>query len=96
MKNKPVDVKFLSECFDVDYEKGVLYWKTERPSHHFKKEPDRVCWTTKYAGKAAGGLVNTNTHVYLAVKISRNARQSYTRYTVLFTHCTIQTEMRRM
>lgn len=74
MKNKPVDLRFLEECFDVDYEKGILYWKTERPSHHFKKEPDRVCWTTKYAGKIAGGIVNTNTHAYLAVKISRNAK----------------------
>lgn len=46
---------FLLECFNCDFEVGVLYWK-ERPMYHFANERVMRMWNTKFSGKRAGNI----------------------------------------
>ncbi len=50
-------VKYLNECFNVCFEKGVLHWK-ERPLHHFLNNASRNRWVTLYANKIVNPALN--------------------------------------
>lgn len=49
---RPLDVQFLHECFEADFEHGTLTWK-QRPVSHFQSEHSAKSWNTRYAGKPA-------------------------------------------
>lgn len=48
------DLKFLSECFDVDFSTGEVRWKITRPPEHFNTWRGWVNWHNKNPGKVAG------------------------------------------
>ena len=48
-----ITLEYLNECFEPDYEKGILYWK-ERPRHHFRTERGYKIWNARFANKKAG------------------------------------------
>ena len=48
-----MDITYLHECFDADFEAGTLTWK-HRPVSHFPDLRASKIWNTKYSGKAAG------------------------------------------
>lgn len=50
--SKIVPLKFLREAFEV--KQGVLYWREDRPKHHFRSDSHYKRWTSRYAGKPAG------------------------------------------
>jgi hypothetical protein len=55
--------QYLSECFHLNVETGVLTW-IERPASHFTSERGHKAWRTKYLGKEAG-VVSTTGYRYL-------------------------------
>lgn len=52
-----IALEYLHECFEPDYEKGILYWK-ERPRHHFINEIAWKSFNSKYANTESGSLFN--------------------------------------
>lgn len=62
---KELSIEYLSECFEVDFEKYILNWK-KRPSYHFKTSQSYARWNTLYSGKVAGSI---NAGGYFVVKI---------------------------
>jgi hypothetical protein len=66
---------YVQECLSLDYETGVLTWKT-RPLSHFKSQPNYLTWNTRYAGKPAGWVlsigytaISINSTIYLAHRL---------------------------
>jgi len=58
MKIKPLPpIEFLNECFDLSHETGRLFWKRERPLHHFKNTHGMRIHNSKWGGKEAGGII---------------------------------------
>lgn len=41
------DLNFINECFDVDFSKGLLSWKEDRPANHFRTPGGHSSWKTK-------------------------------------------------
>ena len=70
MKN--FDLKFLAECFDVNYTTGEVKWKLTRPLEHFSNERGSINWHNKNPGKPAGHL---NTHGYMALKLTLEGKE---------------------
>jgi len=62
--------EFLLECFDCDFNIGVLYWK-KRPLHHFANERAMKAWNTKFSGKRAG----STTRGYIEVSLDNISRR---------------------
>jgi hypothetical protein len=60
---------YLSECFDVDFDSGVLYWKA-RPSDHFESIDGWFRFNRIYPGRRADVVINGR---YFGVQIKRNA-----------------------
>lgn len=54
MKKSAIPVEFLRECFDVDFESGLLTWRP-RPEAHFVDSRAASLWNGRHAGKVAGG-----------------------------------------
>ena len=50
---KEIPINYLYEIFDIDFEEGVLRWKT-RPLSHFKTRRAFSSWNAKYPGSIAG------------------------------------------
>jgi hypothetical protein len=46
-----MNINYLRECLEVDFEAGELYWR-RRPSAHFAANAQS--WNTRFAGKKAG------------------------------------------
>lgn len=46
--------EFLHECFDLCEETGQIFWKKERPIHHFKNAHGMRIHNSKWGGKEAG------------------------------------------
>lgn len=53
MKEIPISIEYLRECFDYDPLSGLLTWK-HRPVKHFHAEQHQKAFNAKLAGKAAG------------------------------------------
>lgn len=63
--------EFLEECFEANFEEGVLIWKV-RPLSHFESEKLWKIWNTKYAGKVAGSnSYKTNTYSFRRVTLCK-------------------------
>ena len=56
---------FLSECFDLDAETGILRWRIRKDDHFVDKDTAKR-WRTKHAGAQAGSNEGRG---YLVVKI---------------------------
>jgi len=57
MKCNPLPSReFLQECFDFEPETGQLFWKKERPIHHFKNAHGMRIHNSKWGGKEAGHI----------------------------------------
>lgn len=71
MKTK-LNLEFMAECFDVDFDNGVLYWK-QRPESHFKTTAACKSWNKKLAGKRAGSKLSPKNKrtSYIMVHISK-------------------------
>jgi hypothetical protein len=57
--------EYLSECFDVNFESGELYWKA-RPVKHFTTEAKCSNWNKRFSGKSAD---KDTSFPYLRVKL---------------------------
>lgn len=62
--------EYISQCFEIDYKEGVLWWK-HRPLAHFPNEKTFKIWNTKYAGKRAGSPIDKKSSIYWRVTISK-------------------------
>lgn len=60
-------IKYLRECFEVDFGTGELRWKL-RPRSHFESEGGWRGWNKRFAGKAAGGRVGEG---YIMVRVHK-------------------------
>lgn len=63
-----MNVEYLNECFDCDFNTGKLIWKN-RPIHHFKNIKGQSIFNGRFAGKQAG-TVNGE---YFSVVIDRKS-----------------------
>lgn len=64
---RDLGVDFLRECFECDFETGVLTWK-KRPDEHFVTARSAHAWNRKLAGKVAGGLTDQGYRVMPVTK----------------------------
>ena len=62
MKPLPTQ-EYLNECFNYDYETGLLYWK-RRPLKHFKSDKAYNIWNARFAGKLALNCVGKRGYKY--------------------------------
>ena len=47
------DLEILNQCFEPDFERGILYFK-ERPRDHFLSDKSCNIWNNKWAGEISG------------------------------------------
>lgn len=66
------DLKFLEECFDIDFNSGQLRWKLDRPLSHFSNKRGWTNWHNKNSGKIAG---SSEAQGYLKVKLTQHGRE---------------------
>lgn len=52
-----MDIAYLRECFDLDAESGILYWRA-RPAHHFANAAYAARTNRAFAGKPAMEALN--------------------------------------
>lgn len=62
--------KFLEECFEADFEKGVISWKN-RPRSHFLTDRSYRAWNTHYA-KTVAGSTSYKTKEYFFRRVTIN------------------------
>lgn len=63
--------EFLEECFEADFEKGVISWKN-RPRSHFPTDRSYKSWNTSYATTIAGSVsYKTKDYFFRRVTISK-------------------------
>lgn len=65
-----LDLKILSDSYEVNFDTGDVKWKDQRPLHHFGSVGAHKCWTTKYANKPTGSLKFTKGMFYRVLTIS--------------------------
>ena len=63
------EIKFAKECFIV--KSNVLYWREDRPDHHFTRGYSKACWAKKSAGRAAGRV--DGNHLRIATRMNGKA-----------------------
>jgi hypothetical protein len=81
-KQKPLpSLKYLNECFEPDFENGILIWR-ERPLHHFKSQHGCNRWNTMFSKKNAGciGKYDGYIRVYIDNKVFSFHRILYYMY----------------
>jgi len=54
MAKNSLPLGYLQEALRLDEGTGFLYWREDRPRHHFKNERSYNMYMGKYAGKRAG------------------------------------------
>jgi hypothetical protein len=59
IKHTLPSVEYLNECFNLDTENGILYWKP-RPMNHFNSLHEYSGWNKKFAYTIAGSLITKN------------------------------------
>lgn len=67
---KFIDLDYMNQCFDIDFEKGEIKWK-ERPLSHFNSEKDSKAWHTAFLNRNPGFVSNikdTPNLSYLKIK----------------------------
>lgn len=64
-----LNTQYLSECFDADYEGGLIKWKS-RPLKHFTSERGWKIWNTRYSGKVAGSFIKKGKSGYYRTTIN--------------------------
>ena len=52
--------EYLNECFFLDQEKGILYWKDRNISHFNYNENTYKAWIKRKSGKIAGCIIEKN------------------------------------
>lgn len=70
MKN--FDLKFLDECFDIDFESGQIRWKLTRPLEHFSNRRGWINWHNKNPGKLAGHI---DANGYMGLKLTIDGKE---------------------
>lgn len=43
------DLDFIRDCFDIDFSKGTLSWKADRPTNHFRTLGGYSSWKTRFS-----------------------------------------------
>ena len=66
-KNELPTIEYLRQCFDANFETGILIWR-ERPRDHFNSDRAWKSSNSKFCGLRAGGLKPNG---YYNVKISQ-------------------------
>lgn len=61
------DLNFINECFDVDFSKGVLSWREDRPASHFRTSGGHSSWKTKSSSTSP---ITKNGQGYLTVGVT--------------------------
>jgi hypothetical protein len=69
VKTEKLSIEYLHECFNYNYETGILRWKT-RPRKHFIRDVDWRRWNTQNAGNEAGREKQHGNRTYRIVCIS--------------------------
>ena len=59
IKHTLPSVEYLNECFRLDADNGVLYWKP-RPMNHFNSLHEYSGWNKKFADTIAGSSVTSS------------------------------------
>jgi hypothetical protein len=74
-------LKHLEECFNVDFESGIMYWR-ERPIHHFNTQKGCNIFNTRQSGKAVEGFDKSNGYkvVYVEGRLYNQHRIIYFMY----------------
>lgn len=67
---KQVNLSYLDECFSLDEEKGVLYWKN-RPLKHFRTKQLYLAWNARFANKEAGSNHKSKGYKYIVINHKR-------------------------
>lgn len=76
------DLKFLGECFDVDFSTGALFWKESRPIEHFPTIKGYKSWTTKSASTSP---VTKDGNGYLSVGVTYKGKYlTYSQHRVIY------------
>lgn len=71
------DLKFLNECFDVDFIVGEIRWKSTRPINHFSNIRGYINWHNKNPGKVAG---HTDANGYRSLKLTVKGKEYNLKY----------------
>jgi len=70
--------KYVREALDYIPETGELYWRADRPAHHFPDEGVWKCWLSRFPGKRAGcqhhlrggyWVLSISSHPYRAARV---------------------------
>lgn len=61
------DLDFINECFNIDFSKGLLSWKDDRPISHFRTLGGYSSWKTKSSSTSP---VTKNGKGYLSVGVT--------------------------
>lgn len=69
--------EYLHECFE--YKEGKLFWRHDRPSHHFTTEKGYKIYLSNSAGKEAGYHHKVNNYVEVRIdgKLHKRGRVIY-------------------
>ena len=66
-----IPVAYLRQCFTLDADKGVLYWK-ERPRSHFSSDKGWRAFNSRYPGKEAASRTSRG---YFSVGIKMKGKE---------------------
>lgn len=76
------DLKFINECFDIDFSKGLLSWKKNRPLSHFRTLGGYSSWKTKSSSTSP---VTKNGKGYLTVGVTFEGKYiTYAQHRVIY------------
>lgn len=65
-----LSVKYIKESLLYDSNEGVLYWRKDRPKHHFANDGSFKRYQNMFAGKIAGHDLKCKGYIYKAIKIN--------------------------
>jgi len=61
--DKPINQKYLNECFEYSPDTGELKWR-ERPISHFKNKMAAKRWNARFCGVKAGSTIRNGNKEY--------------------------------
>ena len=75
IEERGLSVDYLREC--IEYQDGQLFWRKERPIHHFSSTKASTVWHKRFAGKVCGSANSTkyrSSHLRVGLKIGSKVK----------------------